>query len=52
MSDYETQMLEFMLSKHADLLKEIKETNDIGDELGEKLKKALEEFKGIFQPAS
>lgn len=51
-SDYEKQMIEFMDSKYSDLLKAIKETNDISDELEEKLKKALDEFKGIFQPVS
>lgn len=51
-SDYEKQMIEFMDSKYSDLLKAIKETSDISDELEEKLKKALDEFKGIFQPAS
>jgi F-type H+-transporting ATPase subunit alpha len=47
---YEKQMLEFMESKYADLLKEIKEENQISDELEEKLKKALDEFKSVFQP--
>jgi F0F1-type ATP synthase alpha subunit len=39
-----------MESKYADLLKEIKEENQISDELEEKLKKALDEFKSVFQP--
>ena len=50
-SEYEKQMLEFMDSKYSDLLKEIKEKNDITDEMDSKLKKALDEFKGIFQPS-
>jgi F-type H+-transporting ATPase subunit alpha len=37
-------------SKYADLLKEIKDKNEISDELEEKLKKALDEFKSVFQP--
>jgi F-type H+-transporting ATPase subunit alpha len=49
-AEYEKQMLEFMESKYADLLKEIKEENQISDELEEKLKKALDEFKSVFQP--
>ena len=49
-SEYERQMLEFMESKHADLLSEIKEKAVIDDELEEKLKKALDEFKTAFQP--
>ena len=48
-AEYEKQMLEFMDSKHADLLNEIKEKNDISDELEDKLKKALDEFKTVFQ---
>jgi len=51
-ADYEKQALEFMESKYADLLEEIKEKNEINDELEEKLKKALDEFKSIFQPAA
>ncbi len=49
-SSYEKQMLEFMESKHADILQEIKEKNDISDELEEKMKAALDEFKAVFQP--
>ena len=49
-SDYEKQMLEFMEGKHIDLLNEIKEKNDISDELEEKIKAALDEFKAVFQP--
>ena len=51
-SDYEAQMLEFMGSKHSDLLREIKDKEEIGDELEGKLKTAFDEFKGIFQPAA
>ncbi len=50
--DYEKQMLEFMASKYQGLLDDIKETKDISDELAGKLKAALDEFKGIFQPAT
>ena len=48
---FETQMLEFMEKKHGDLLKEIKEKNVISEDLEGKLKKALDEFKTMFQPA-
>ena len=51
-ADYEKQMLEFMESKHPELLQEIKEKSDISEELEAKLKSALDEFRGIFQPAS
>jgi F-type H+-transporting ATPase subunit alpha len=49
-SVFETQMLEFMEKKHGDLLKEIKEKNVISEDLEGKLKKALDEFKTMFQP--
>ncbi|RLC28862.1 MAG: F0F1 ATP synthase subunit alpha [Deltaproteobacteria bacterium] len=50
-SEYEKQMLEFLESKHGDILKSIKETEDISDEIDKRLKAALDEFKGIFHPA-
>jgi F-type H+-transporting ATPase subunit alpha len=51
-ADYEKQMLEFFNSKYADILSDIKEKGDISEETDGKLKKALEEFEGIFQPAA
>jgi len=51
-ADYEKQMLEFLESKYSDILSEIKEKGAISDELQEKMKKALDEFKGMFQPAA
>ncbi|RLB44349.1 MAG: F0F1 ATP synthase subunit alpha [Deltaproteobacteria bacterium] len=51
-ADYEKQMLEFMESKHPELLQEIKEKNDISEELEGKLKSALDEFSKVFQPTS
>jgi F-type H+-transporting ATPase subunit alpha len=51
-SEYESQMLENMDSKYPDLLNEVKETGTISDELSEKLKKALDEFKSVFQPSA
>jgi F-type H+-transporting ATPase subunit alpha len=51
-AEYETQMLEFLESKHPDVLKVIKESEDISDDTENKLKAALDEFKGIFQPAA
>jgi len=50
--DYEAQMLEFMDSKYPELLQEIKDKGDISDELNEKLRKALDEFKDMFQPVA
>ena len=51
-AEYEKQMLEYVESKHADILADIKEKNDISDETSDKLKKALDDFKGVFQPAA
>jgi len=51
-ADYEKQMLEFMDSKYSEILKDIKEAGDISEETDGKLKKALDEFKGMFQPAA
>jgi F-type H+-transporting ATPase subunit alpha len=51
-SDYETQMLEFMESKYSELLKDIKEKNNISDETAEGLTSALKEFAGMYQPTA
>jgi F-type H+-transporting ATPase subunit alpha len=50
-SDYEKQMLGFIESKHPEILGELKEKNQIGEGLEKMLKKALDDFKGIYQPA-
>ena len=50
-ADYEQQMLEFLESKHPDVLNAIKESDDISDDTDTKMKAALDEFKGMFQPA-
>jgi F-type H+-transporting ATPase subunit alpha len=49
---YEKEMLGFMEKEYPDLMKEIKEKNVITDDLEERLKKALDEFKTVFQPAT
>jgi F-type H+-transporting ATPase subunit alpha len=51
-SDYEKEMLEFMGSRHPDLLNEIKEKQEITDEMEGKLKSALDQFSSTFQPAA
>jgi len=51
-SEYEKQMLQFMNDKHPEILKEIKEKSIINEELEGKMKKALDQFKEMFQPAS
>jgi len=50
-SEYEKQMLEFAESKYPEIFKDIDKTNDITDETDAKLRKMLDEFKGVFQPA-
>ena len=51
-ADYEKEMLDFLETKHLDLLNDIKEKEDITDQTDGKLKKALDEFKGLFQTAT
>lgn len=51
-AQYETEMLEFLERKHPELLKELKEKNDISADLEKNMKAALEAFQGVFQPAS
>jgi len=51
-SKYEEQMLEFVGKKYGDIYKELKEKNDISESLAAKMKKALDEFKSVFQPAA
>jgi F-type H+-transporting ATPase subunit alpha len=46
---YEKQMLEFVQSKYPEILKELKEKNDISPELEKKMTGALDAFKGTFQ---
>ncbi len=46
---YEPQLYEFMKSKHADILSEIKDKAAMNDELEGKIKKALEEFGEMFK---
>jgi F-type H+-transporting ATPase subunit alpha len=46
---YEQQMLEFIEQKHSYIFDELTEKNEIGDDLDEKMKKALTEFDEIFQ---
>jgi F-type H+-transporting ATPase subunit alpha len=51
-SDYEKQMLDFMESKHPEILSELKEKNDISKELDQQMRSALDAFRGIFQPVA
>jgi F-type H+/Na+-transporting ATPase subunit alpha len=51
-AEYESQMLSFMESKHAGVLKAIKDEKDISPDTDKKLKAALDEFKGSYRPAA
>ena len=51
-AEYEKQLLEFVATKQPEILKEIKDKGIISDELEGKMKKALDQFKGMFQPVS
>ena len=46
--EFEVGLLEHFDSKHADCLDEISKTGDISDKLGDKMNKAIEEFKKSF----
>ncbi len=46
---YEDGLYPFMESKHADVLKELKEKKAIDDSLEAKMRKALEEYRGVFK---
>ena len=50
--DYERQMFEFIESKYADILTELREKKDISPELDQKMKDALNEFATIYKPAA
>jgi len=51
-SKYEEQMIEFVEKKYGDIYKELKEKGDISDSLATNMKKALDEFKTVFQPGA
>uniref|UniRef100_UPI004072FDC4 ATPase Hybrid F1 with the ancestral core domains Chain A n=1 Tax=Bacillus sp. (strain PS3) TaxID=2334 RepID=UPI004072FDC4 len=47
--EFEDGFLEYIESKHPDILEEIREKKALDDELEEKLKKAIKEFKATFK---
>jgi F-type H+-transporting ATPase subunit alpha len=47
--EFEKQMFEFVESKYPEIFSEIKEKQELSDELQEKMKKALTEFDEVFQ---
>jgi F-type H+/Na+-transporting ATPase subunit alpha len=49
---YEKELYAWLDMKHSSLLSEIAEKKDLGGPVGEKLKAALTEFGGVFQPTA
>jgi F-type H+-transporting ATPase subunit alpha len=49
---YEREMLDFMRTRHADVLEAIRSTGKLEPELKQKLAAALDEFGKIFQPSA
>ncbi len=50
LGEYERQYASFLETSHPEVLEEIKEKKIISADLESKMKKLLEEFKGIFTP--
>jgi F-type H+-transporting ATPase subunit alpha len=48
-AEFESQMLAFVERKYPEIFSELKEKDDIPEELDAKMKKALEEFGEMFQ---
>jgi F-type H+-transporting ATPase subunit alpha len=48
---YEREMLEFLRTRHGDILETIHKTGRLEDDVERKLAAALDEFAGIFQPS-
>jgi F-type H+-transporting ATPase subunit alpha len=49
--EYETQMLSFMKTKHADLLAELDDKKEISPDLEKRIRAALTDFDSIFAAA-
>ncbi|MDR2404750.1 MAG: F0F1 ATP synthase subunit alpha [Deltaproteobacteria bacterium] len=47
--DFEKKFLDFIDSRHSDILDQLKNDKDISSEVDEKIKKILDEFKGIYK---
>jgi F-type H+-transporting ATPase subunit alpha len=52
LAEYEQQFYRFMESKYPEILNEIKERKEISPDLDNRMKAALTEFDGVFQPAA
>ena len=49
---YETEMLEYIRTRHGDVLKGIRDSAVLDEDNEQKLVAALDEFAGVFSPAS
>ena len=49
---FEKQMHEYLKAHHAEILKELKDKQEMDDDLGKKLTEAINEFKKAFQPSA
>jgi F-type H+-transporting ATPase subunit alpha len=49
---YEKEMLEYVRTRHGDVLKAIRDTGKLEDDVEEKLVAALDEFAGVFAPTA
>ena len=49
---FESELHEFLRDRHADLFQHIREQGTLPEEVEEKLRSALEEFKEQFSPSS
>jgi F-type H+-transporting ATPase subunit alpha len=48
---YERELHAYLRANHAEILKAIRESGNLSDDVESKLRDALDAFKGIFQPA-
>ena len=51
-ASYEQEMLEYVRTNHGDLLKAIRDSGKLEDDVEQKLAAALDEFADVFQPSS
>lgn len=52
LGQYEVQFYRFMETRHPEILQEIRERKEISPDLDARMKAALNEFDGVFQPAA
>ena len=49
---YERELLEYIRTRHGDILKSIRETEKLEEDVESKLQEALDEFANVFAPSS